>query len=450
MRVFKISLLTMALGVLAVPMISACSSDANKGGEAREEVGSLDLDLVGVSTMGATYRLHNGSFSVTGPKAVTLSTETDPDASSIRQELPAGNYLIKLKAGYTLEKEVMGTFTTVKSVLVSDNPAGFQIFDQGVTGVVFRFKAGDDVVQLGNGRLDVSIAIDDGSCPMGTATCNGVCTDIFNDPNNCGACGNACMAPASCQGGSCQVACPPGTFDCNGSCVDIFSDPNNCGGCFIQCGPGDSCGMGICQSFCPPGAADCDGDGICSDLQSDPNNCGGCGTVCAAGFSCQNGFCQNPGPLFEFSGIATDLPVASLSGWTQCYTDTYADFRPMSDILAACSGNRLLLACRPTGSPVLQLAANAERPDVLFDCGTQADCVHAANGVGWYFSDQYSWGFAPENAPVNRNSCDFGGADGDRRLCWHTGSSAINTGYRCGETTLNGDASYERLIFQAN
>src|SRR5690349_18356494 len=245
MRVFKISLLVGMLGVTALPLISACSSDASKGSEAREQVGTLDLNLTGVSTMGATYRLHNGSFSVTGTKAVTLSTETDPDASSIRAELPAGNYLIKLKAGYTLEKNVMGSFTPVKSVLVSDNPAGFTIFDQGVTGVVFRFKAGDDVVQLGDGTLDVSIAVDDGSCPMGTASCNGVCTDVFNDPNNCGACGNVCMAPATCQFGSCQIACPPGTANCNGVCTDVFSDPNNCGGCGVQCAPGNACTMGF-------------------------------------------------------------------------------------------------------------------------------------------------------------------------------------------------------------
>jgi len=57
------------------------------------------------------------------------------------------------------------------------------------TGVVFQFNAGDDVVQLGDGTLDVSIAVNDGAgCPMGTVNCGGACVDLNNDPTNCGAC----------------------------------------------------------------------------------------------------------------------------------------------------------------------------------------------------------------------------------------------------------------------
>jgi hypothetical protein len=31
-----------------------------------------------------------------------------------------------------------------------------------------------------------------------------VCVDINKDNANCGACGNACMAPKTCKGGSCK------------------------------------------------------------------------------------------------------------------------------------------------------------------------------------------------------------------------------------------------------
>ena len=31
-------------------------------------------------------------------------------------------------------------------------------------------------------------------CPTGTACCNGTCTSVNSDPNNCGACGNVCAA----------------------------------------------------------------------------------------------------------------------------------------------------------------------------------------------------------------------------------------------------------------
>src|SRR5690349_13372659 len=109
MRVFKIGklVLVLGLGVAVLPWVTACSSsDASE--QSDERVGSLNLKLTGVSSSGASYRLHNGSFVVNGPKGVTLSTETDPSASSIRSELPAGQYLITLKNGWTLEKETMG------------------------------------------------------------------------------------------------------------------------------------------------------------------------------------------------------------------------------------------------------------------------------------------------------------------------------------------------------
>jgi hypothetical protein len=450
MRVFKIGLV-LALGVVGMPLLAACSSDASKQGSEQANVGSLSLKLTGVSTSGARYRLHNGSFTVSGPKAETLSTETDPESTSIRSELPAGNYLIKLKAGWTLDKEVMGTFTTVKSVLVSDNPAGFRIFDQGVTSVVFQFRAGDDVVQLGDGTLDVSIGVDDGpGCPMGTAQCNGVCVDVNSDPSNCGACGNQCMMPASCVAGSCQIACPPGTVNCGAGCVDTFNDPNNCGGCGLVCAAGTSCNMGMCGGGgCPGGLQQC--GGACVDVTSDNNNCGSCGSVCSAGSFCKSSACQTPGQVLQFSGVANNIPVDALTGWSQCYVDTYDNFStPIADILASCGGSQLLLGCRPVGSSTLQVAANAPRADVLFDCGQDRSCSRDSNGAAWYFSDNWSWGFARSGDAVDRFSCDVAPGDDSSRLCWHSGAGNINGGYRCGaDTSLNGSTAFERVVFTA-
>jgi hypothetical protein len=72
--------------------------------------------------------------------------------------------------------------------------------------------------------------------------------------------------------------------------------------------------------------------------------------------------------------------------------------------------------------------------------------------VGWYFNTSYSWGFVRQGNTVSRNSCDTdtSGADAER-MCWHTGSNTINSGWRCGTTTdLNGDASWERLIYHTS
>ena len=131
----------------------------------------------------------------------------------------------------------------------------------------------------------------------------------------------------------------------------------------------------------------------------------------------------------------------------------------MSQVLQQCSKAKLMLACRKVGAPTYQLVAMAPRADVLFDCGQQASCSKASNGVAWYWSDQYSWGFAPEGAPVKRNSCDYDPGievQPQLRMCIHTGGGQIASGFRCGDNSgeptfwLNGASTWERVVLQAD
>jgi hypothetical protein len=159
--------------------------------------------------------------------------------------------------------------------------------------------------------------------------------DLQSDPQNCGACGNACAlgnATAACKpvGGfpTCVVdACEPGysnadKLDVNGceyacpvfpveqeTCNDKDDD---CDGQINENNPGggmpcqESCPGGVCQGECTPGTTLCAGsvltcvpgkgpsievcdgkDNDCDgavdngfDLMTDPLNCGGCGNVC--------------------------------------------------------------------------------------------------------------------------------------------------------------------------
>ena len=87
MRVFKIGMVVATLGMAGLPLVTGCSQSDGQGEQ--EQAGTLSLNLTGTSSLGARYRLSDGSFAVSGPKSVTLSTETDPDATSIRTELPA-------------------------------------------------------------------------------------------------------------------------------------------------------------------------------------------------------------------------------------------------------------------------------------------------------------------------------------------------------------------------
>ena len=126
-------------------------------------------------------------------------------------------------------------------------------------------------------------------------------------------------------------------------------------------------------------------------------------------------------------------------------------------VLKACTGTRLLIACRQVGSATLTLAANAPRTDVLFDTGVGMVTTHNANGVEWYYNTNHSWGFSPGGDKVNLNSCDtygIGMADPNnhatQRMCWHTSAGSTNSGYRCGSTDLNGNVAWERVIYTAN
>ena len=86
---------------------------------------------------------------------------------------------------------------------------------------------------------------------------------------------------------------------------------------------------------------------------------------------------------------------------------------------------------------------------MLFDTGF-SNALHEANGVGWYFSDNYSWGFAPSGAVVDRSECDVASATSpDLRLCWHTLGQTLGTGFRCGNNDLNESTAFERVIFEA-
>ena len=70
-------------------------------------------------------------------------------------------------------------------------------------------------------------------CPEHTLLCDGSCSDVRNDADNCGACGHRCGASSAC---------------CNGTCMDVSFDSLNCGACGRRC-PSDNpaCNGGACR-----------------------------------------------------------------------------------------------------------------------------------------------------------------------------------------------------------
>lgn len=289
------------------------------------------------------------------------------------------------------------------------------------------------------------------------------------------AAGHVCVAGAGLDGGvasrnACR-RCPasaPGV--CDGACVDLRADTRNCGRCGTRCAAGEACvasgaagdagvadggASAVCQQGCPSGQDFCPGRG-CSNRMTDPANCGACGTVCGNGKACLGGICQQLA-LYSFSGVQLNVPIANLTGWTQCLVEPYSNgSTTIATVNANCTGTKMLLGCRTAGSATLSVLANAPKVDVMFDTGS-TNTPHNANNVGWYYNGSVSWGFAPQGSVINRSSCDIvdsasypggGATDGDFRICWHTGGSVITSGWRCGKPDFLG-ATYERLIFTA-
>jgi hypothetical protein len=205
----------------------------------------------------------------------------------------------------------------------------------------------------------------------------------------------------------------------------------------IACNDGNACTTDTCNP-----AIGCTTKAVVACVSGD----GCCAPGCTA-FNDADCFANAP-------GVQQNISIASLTGWSQCYSADYADASTnLTTLLAQCSKPKLLMACGSTGAATYTLLAMAPRPDVLFECGTTTNCTKQSNGVGWYFNNSWSWGFAPGGQPVNRNSCDFNSGGTQTvpglRLCWHTSGNAMSSGYRCGSNAIF-DASLKRAVYQAD
>lgn len=327
--------------------------------------------------------------------------------------------------------------------------------DDCITGCIAAV-CGDGYVQAGVEMCDDGNADDTDGCT--TACMTGTCGDgIVQDGEQCDDANTdttdqcpACQL-AFCGDGFKQLgveACDDGNLETNDACTSPFCEPNICGDGIVwqgveQCDDGNTDGHDACTMACT--VAFC-GDGV---KQAGVEECDD-------GNDVDNDLCTNDciSQLWFVPGPQTNVPVDQLAGWQQCWKGLYSSSAAglTNTILGQqCTGSKLLEACRPVGANVFTVLAMGERADVLFDVGQQVNGKHEANGVAWYFSKNYSMGFARAGDAVSRNSCDTANINPDQRMCWHTGGDSILGGWRCGSFIgLNANASWERLIYQAD
>lgn len=150
---------------------------------------------------------------------------------------------------------------------------------------------------------------------QGLGTCDGVCVDLKNDAQRCGACDHACEANEACYEGQCMpVEEVPGTganagcfgyeVKCYGVCTDIRHNNEHCGGCLHACASNEKCVSGVCELQCETGQERC--GMTCIDVQTDAKHCGDCETSCLPGEACTEGKCGCAEGYYDCDGDASN------------------------------------------------------------------------------------------------------------------------------------------------
>jgi len=153
-------------------------------------------------------------------------------------------------------------------------------------------------------------------------------------------------------------------------------------------------------------------------------------------------------PLRVFEGARADVSDAALAagGYEICLRQRYDEVFSRADAMERCAGQVLVVGCRPVGARRLTVAAMGDRDAIFQPVPDEAGAFQVHNGAHWYFGEDFSFGFAPEGAAVNRQPCDTDQERAELRLCWHT---IDRGGWRCGATTgLNDSDDWERVILQ--
>jgi hypothetical protein len=283
---------SITIGATAITL-PGCASDPSAERDQAGEAGTIDLALSGTSASGTLYRLRDAQIDVTGAASASVASEDHLGDAEVSLELPAGGYIADLLDGWRLERSLDGgvTFTDVPAILVSTDPLPFVVVDQERTDVRLVFRAGEDVVELGNGRVVIGIDVIDGEAPRGGSCeeacsvaeglgcpvpelCFDICqnlTDLLGGPT-CIPQAEVYMACADGEPGDSYVCYTEG-YPIAGACEPEFQAVIDCLTAPCEDGDGDGfCVENDCDDADPsvfPGAPDICNDGVDSNCDGD-------------------------------------------------------------------------------------------------------------------------------------------------------------------------------------
>jgi hypothetical protein len=288
----------------------------------------------------------------------------------------------------------------------------------------------------GGARTDSGVGGNDaGTGPVGSITAcsvgvgTSVCTDLYTDRANCGACGKTCAATEFCGGGVCmplaQVACQAGTVACldpSGQklfCTVLANDPRNCGSCGTVCPSGDVCMNNLCQSpgggaggtdggagasgTCPgsaPTTCGAAGSQYCVNVSTAVNDCGTCGRTCGAGLVCNASVCSPPTQTGACGGLPScatgctsfaDDPrncgacgkvCAGACDGGQCLAYGASPFGSMCSRNGECAGGMCMDKAR-YGWPMGFCTSVCDPADPKLPCAADQTCVGSSASAGY-------------------------------------------------------------------
>lgn len=212
--------------------------------------GTLSIALAATGGEGTAYRLTDATFIITGPEQVTL--EPSDDDASATVDVVVGSYQVELASGWRMERMAEASFEPVPATLVSANPVDVEVVEQAVSAASFEFRAGDDLIDFGHGRIAISIEVNAESQSTRDIAC-GTQTCEFRPSMCCMATEDAafCALPDNCAvGNPAAIFGCDETADCEGGrvcCVSLAAIASS--GCALDC-PSTA-------TLCAPEADDC-------------------------------------------------------------------------------------------------------------------------------------------------------------------------------------------------